>query len=141
MGWVFFPENSVTCFSLGTLNKQIPFDDDLADVCRAVFLAVSFPSMLGKRLMGTEGNVSYSESERGKSRSGSREAMEHVVAERARWQRFRYCFGTFLSAFSCVTVTEHRPNRACSVYIPPASSLGDGAGKGEGRKQRMIDGF
>lgn len=64
-----------------------------------------------------------------------------VGAERARRQRFKYCFGIFLSAFPGMTVTENRPHRGYSVYIPPASSLGDGAGRGEGRKQEMIDGF
>lgn len=83
----------------------------------------------------------HSESKRVKSVSESREALGHVAAERARRQHFRYCFGIFLSAFPGMTVTENRPNRAYSVYIPPASSLGDRAGRGEGRKQGMIDGF
>lgn len=47
----------------------------------------------------------------------------------------------YSSAFPGMTVTENRSSQAYSVYIPPASSLGDGAGKGEGRKGGMIDGF
>lgn len=57
-----------------------------------------------------KGNVSRIESKRGKSVSESREAVGHVVAERARQQRFRHCFGIFLSAFPGMTVTENRPN-------------------------------
>lgn len=129
------------CFSLTTVNKQLPFDCGLVDVYRFIFVAVYFPNMLGERVMVTEGNVSHTESKRGKSVSESWEAVGHVAAERVKQQRFRYCFGIFLSAFPGMTVTENRSNRAYSVYIPPASSLGDGAGRGEGRKRGMIDGF
>lgn len=95
-----------------------------------------FPKVLGKS-NANGGKCAYTESKRGKSVSTSREAVEHVAAERA----FQIRFGIFLGSFPGMTVTENRPNRAYSVYIPPASSLGDGAGRGEGRKQGMIDGF
>jgi len=126
---------------LTTRSKQIPFDCGLVGVYRIIFVGACFPNRLGKRVVVTERNVSHTESERGKSVSESREAVGHVAAERARWQRFRYCFGIFLSALPGVTVAENRPGQAYSVCIPPASSLGDGAGRGEGRKRGMIDGF
>lgn len=135
---VFFPENSVMSFSLTKINNQILLDCDLVDVYRIIFVVMCFPNMLGKRVLVTERNVLHTESKRGKScpnqgslgmwqqrgqdGSVSDTALEYSWEPSLVWQWLR-------------------PNRAYSVYIPPASSLGDGAGRGEGRKQGMIDGF
>lgn len=136
---VFFPENSVMRFSLTKINNQILLDCDLVDVYRIIFVVVCFLNMLGKKVLLTERNVPHTESKRGKScpnrgktwdmwqqrgqdDSVSDTALEYSWEPPLVWQWLR-------------------PNRAYSVYIPPASSLGDGAGRGEGRKQGMIDGF
>lgn len=101
---VFFPENSVISFSLTKINHGILLDCDLVDVYRIVFVVMCFPNTLGKRVPVTERNVPHTESKRGKL--CPQEALGHVTEERARQQRFRYCFGIFLRAFPGMTVSE-----------------------------------
>lgn len=136
---VLFSENSVMSFSLTKINNQILLDCDLVDVYRIVFVVMCFPNMLGNRVLETETNVPHTESKTRKSCPNHRKPWDMWV------QRGQH--GS-VSDTALDYSWEHslvwqwlRPNRAYSVYIPPASSLGDGAGRGEGRKQGMIDGF
>lgn len=136
---VFFPENSVISFSLTKINRGILLDCDLVDVYGIVFVVMCFPNTLGKRVLVTERNVPHTESKRGKLCPNHRKpwdmwqkrGQDSSVSDTA----LEYSWEPSL-VWQCL-----RPNRAYSVYIPAASSLGDGAGRGEGRKQGMIDGF
>lgn len=136
---VFFPENSVMSFSLTKINNQILLDCDLVDVYMIIFVVMCFPNTLGKRVLVTERNGPHTESKRGKSCPNHRKPwdmwrqseQDGSISDTA----LEYCWEPSL------VWQWLRPSRAYSVYIPPASSLGGGAGRGEGRKPGMIDGF
>lgn len=120
---VFFLQNSVMSFSLTKIN-QILLDCDLVDVYRIKFVVMCFPNMLGKRVLVTERNGPRTESKRGKSWPNHRKPWD---MRQQREQDGSISNSALEYSWKPSLVWQWlRPNRAYSVYIPPALPWGVG---------------